>query len=54
MIDAATISLLKAEDSALVRTSVTDKDGNLVFDHIAVGSYLVRSTSCLLYTSRCV
>ncbi len=45
VIDAATISLLKAEDSALVRTSVTDKDGNFVFDHIAVGAYLVRSTS---------
>src|SRR5687768_5387834 len=45
IIDAASISLLKAKDSSLVKTSVTDKDGNFLFDNVKEGSYLVVASS---------
>lgn len=45
VIDAATVSLLKAKDSALVKVAVTDKDGNFSFENIKEGSYLVLATS---------
>lgn len=45
VIDASTISLLKAKDSSLVKTSVTDKLGNFSFEHVQDGLYLVAATS---------
>jgi len=45
IIDAATISLLKAKDSSLVKAAVTDKDGNFIFDNVKDGKYLLLATS---------
>ena len=45
IIDAASVSLLKAKDSALVKVAVTDNDGNFSFENIKEGSYLVLATS---------
>lgn len=45
VIDAASVSLLKAKDSALVKVAVTDKDGNFSFENIKDGDYLVLATS---------
>ena len=45
IIDAATISLLKAKDSTLVKAAVTDAAGNFSFENIREGSYLVLATS---------
>ncbi len=45
VIDAATISLLQAKDSSLIKTAVTDKDGNFTFENIQDGTYLVLATS---------
>jgi len=45
IIDAANISLLKAKDSSLVKLSVTDKDGNFVFDQVKDGVYLLMASS---------
>lgn len=45
IIDAASVSLLKAKDSSLVKVAVTDKDGNFSFENIKDGSYLVLATS---------
>ena len=42
---AASVSLLKAKDSALVKVAVTDKDGNFSFENINEGSYLVLATT---------
>ena len=45
IIDAASVSLLKTKDSALVKVAVTDKDGNFSFENLKEGSYLVLATS---------
>ena len=45
IIDAATISLLKAKDSSIAKVAVTDKDGNFAFENVKAGSYLVLATS---------
>lgn len=45
IIDAASISLLKSTDSSLVKTSVTDKEGNFSFENLKDGKYLVMATS---------
>jgi outer membrane receptor protein involved in Fe transport len=45
IIDAASIALLKASDSSLVKTSVTDKEGNFLFENVKDGSYLVTASS---------
>ena len=45
IIDAATISLLKAKDSSLVKMGLTDKNGDFSFEHIPSGKYLVMATS---------
>lgn len=45
IIDAASVSLLQAKDSALVKVAVTDKDGNFSFDNLKEGNYLVLATS---------
>jgi len=45
IIDAATISLLKANDSALVKTALTDAAGNFSFENVREGKYIVLATS---------
>lgn len=45
IIDAATISLLKAKDSSLVKLSLTDKEGRFSFDNVKSGNYLVMASS---------
>ena len=45
VIDAATISLLKAKDSSLVKAIFTDKQGNFQFENVADGNYLILATS---------
>ncbi|MBS1512648.1 MAG: TonB-dependent receptor [Bacteroidetes bacterium] len=45
IIDAASVSLLKAKDSGLVKVAITDKDGNFVIENVKEGSYLVLATS---------
>ena len=45
VIDAATISLLAGKDSSLIKTTVTDKAGNFVFENVKEGSYLVAANS---------
>lgn len=41
-IENATVELLRAKDSALVKTTLTDKDGNAEWPTLPEGSYLVR------------
>jgi len=43
-IDGATVSLLNAADSSLVKVNITERDGSVSFDQVKNGSYLV-STS---------
>ncbi len=45
VIDASSISLLIAKDSALVKVSVTDKTGNFVFENVKDGEYLLMASS---------
>ncbi|MEJ7625728.1 MAG: TonB-dependent receptor [Ferruginibacter sp.] len=45
IIDASSVSLLNSRDSSLVKTSVTDREGNFSFDNVKEGSYLVMATS---------
>ena len=45
IIDAATISLIKAKDSGLVKAIFADKDGNFQFENVKDGNYLVLATS---------
>ena len=45
IIDAATISLLKAQDSILVKISLTDKQGNFAFENVKNGNYLIMASS---------
>src|SRR4051812_31426341 len=40
-IEAATISLVKALDSSVVKVSVADKAGNYMFENVGVGKYFV-------------
>ena len=44
-IESATISLLKAADSAVVKVAVADKTGAYHFENIAAGKYLVHVTA---------
>ncbi len=41
IIESATVSLLKAADSTVVRFSLTDREGNYLFENVAEGEYLV-------------
>ena len=41
-IDGATVSLLNAKDSLLVKVNLTEKDGAVTFDNIKNGSYLLK------------
>ncbi len=45
IIDAASISLLNAKDSAVVKTAVADKEGKFVLENIKYGDYLLLATS---------
>jgi iron complex outermembrane recepter protein len=45
IIDAASVSLLSAKDSNLVKVAVTDKDGYFSFENLKEGGYLVLATS---------
>lgn len=45
IIDAATISLLAASDSSLIKIAVTDKEGNFNFENVKEGKYLVVANS---------
>lgn len=42
---AATVSLLKANDSSLVKTAVSNKEGSFVFDNIPYGDYFLQVTA---------
>ena len=45
IIDAATISLLKAKDSTLVKLSLTDKEGHFSFENVKNGNYVIMASS---------
>lgn len=45
IIDAATISLLKAKDSSLVKLSLTDKEGHFSFENVKNGNYVIMASS---------
>src|SRR5829696_2511353 len=45
IIESATISLLKAKDSAVVKFTVTSKEGAFAFDVVENGKYLVSITA---------
>lgn len=45
IIDAASVSLLRAKDSSLVKVAITDKEGNFSFENVKDGNYLVLATS---------
>lgn len=45
IIDAASVTLLNAKDSSLVKAAVTDKAGNFSFENVKEGKYLVLATS---------
>lgn len=44
-IENATVELLRATDSTLVKTAITDKSGVAFFENIVLGRYLVRTTA---------
>ncbi|HYK76493.1 MAG TPA: TonB-dependent receptor, partial [Daejeonella sp.] len=43
-LDFATVSLLKAKDSTLVKTAMTDIAGNYFFEKVAAGEYLISAS----------
>ena len=43
--EAATVSLLRAKDSATVKISAADKDGKFIFENLADGKYIVAITA---------
>ncbi|HEY0054350.1 MAG TPA: TonB-dependent receptor, partial [Pedobacter sp.] len=43
-LDFATVSLLKAADSAFVKSSITDSTGSYLFEKVEAGNYLVKVT----------
>ena len=47
-VDAATVSLLKAKDSSLVKANITERDGSVTFEQVKEGAYLL-STSVVGY-----
>src|SRR5438874_9332468 len=51
-LDAATAELLRAKDSSLVKTALSDKSGVILFDQLQPGSYLIK-VSMVGYISHC-
>ena len=45
IIDAATVSLFKAQDSLLFKISLTDKKGNFLFEQVPFGKYYIVASS---------
>ncbi|MCW3091322.1 MAG: TonB-dependent receptor [Ferruginibacter sp.] len=45
IIDAATISLLRSNDSGLAKVGITDKEGNFIFENVKPGNYMVQASS---------
>ena len=43
-IDGATVTLLKSKDGALVKVSVSDKNGRYEFEKISFGEYIITTT----------
>jgi len=43
-LDYATVSLLKAQDSSIVKGTLSGQAGDYLFDHVNSGSYIVRAT----------
>ncbi|MGZ3844717.1 MAG: TonB-dependent receptor domain-containing protein [Flavisolibacter sp.] len=50
-VENATVELLNSKDSALLKTSLSDKQGIAVFQDVAFNSYLIRVTSVGLMTT---
>ncbi len=44
-LDYATVSLLKAKDSTVVKGTLSTESGAYVFDHIAAGAYIIKVTA---------
>ncbi len=44
-VEFATVSLLRAADSAIVKGAVSNENGNYIFDNIAKGNYVIKATS---------
>src|ERR1700753_362268 len=40
----ATVSLLKAQDSTVVKGTLSNETGTYTFDHIAAGTYIIKAT----------
>ncbi len=45
IIDAATISLLRARDSSLIKLSLSDKEGHFSFENVKNGNYIIMGSS---------
>jgi iron complex outermembrane receptor protein len=45
IVESATISLLRAQDSSVVKYAVADRNGRYSFDQVAPGRYLVSVTA---------
>jgi iron complex outermembrane receptor protein len=43
-LDYATVSLLKAQDSSIVKGTLSGQAGDYLFDHVISGSYIIRAT----------
>ena len=50
-IEAASVSMLKAKDSSLIKIEVSDKQGNFEFDNVKPGKYLLQTTANLFLFS---
>src|SRR5471030_641557 len=42
--DYATVSLLKAQDSTVVKGTLSNETGAYTFDHVNAGSYIIKAT----------
>ncbi|MDB5131363.1 MAG: TonB-dependent receptor, partial [Mucilaginibacter sp.] len=43
-LDYATVSLLKAQDSSMVKGTLSSQSGTYAFEHIKPGSYIIKAT----------
>ncbi len=44
-VENATVELLKAADSVLVKTAITDKDGLVMFEKVPWGNFILKATA---------